>query len=278
MHCPNCGNTVVKQKVRDTRRTDDGQIVRRRRCLACNQEYRTVEHFSEVGLRIRKSDGRILPFNRQAIRDSLLQAAVKKYDPEQIDPLIDAVITEIFPKAIEGVVPSAIVSEAVLGNFHRLDEASKIRFTLVHLGRQDRNDGQPGWGSVDDFHQWLLNEYEKLSYVSILSRLTNVLKRNSELERYDRLKMIKALKIVAKGRGDEGAVTKLVESVVSDVERELRNQPTVTSGQIATEVMRSLLRRDRIAYLRFASTAKHFRDATDYEAEVEFLLQHPELN
>jgi len=56
----------------------------------------------------------------------------------------------------------------------------------------------------------------------------------------------------------------------------LGDQPLVTSGQIASEILESLRRRDQVAYLRFASTAKRFRSPEDYEAEATALAHVPQ--
>ena len=74
--------------------------------------------------------------------------------------------------------------------------------------------------------------------------------------------------MAAKGRNSKEVVEKLATAVAGDVEAALGDQPRITSGQIASEILRSLRRRDHIAYLRYASTAKRFRSPEDYENEV----------
>ena len=273
MFCPHCGvsSKDESQKVTETRRTDDGRIERRRRCVGCGQSYRTIEHLSDGGLRVRKSDGRVLPFSSEAIVKSLTEASVRKYKREDIEQLIDAVIADVYPVAEHGVVASSVIGESVLRNFRKFDEASQIRFAIVHLGRVDRSDGRAGWSHVDDMRRWLAIEYPELKYAAIPARIERVVKRNGEVVAYSRKNIEDGVIIAGKGRGSELEVEQLAAAVATAVEDEIGDQPIVTSGQIASEVMRSLRNLSPIVYMRFASTAKSFRSAADYEGEAIFL-------
>jgi len=270
MHCPSCGSEE-RQQVKETRRTPDGRIVRRRRCPRCREDFHTVEQLADTSLQVRKSDGRIVRFNRNAIRRGLTEAAVRKYDPDRLNLLIDNVVAEIYPQAEDGIVASSLIGAAVLKYFRSFDEVSHIRFALVHMGRLDRTDNRRGWSSVRDFRRWLDSNYPQIRGARVATRLSEVLKRDGTYQRFDRNKLEKGIGVAAKGRGAEGEVERLATDVADDVEKNLSEQPLVTSGQIAAEILRSLRRRDHIAYLRFASTAKHFRSPEDYEAEAEAL-------
>jgi transcriptional regulator NrdR family protein len=63
-------------------------------------------------------------------------------------------------------------------------------------------------------------------------------------------------------------VHNLATEVADEVEAALGDQPIITTGQIAAEIMRSLRVQDPIAYLRYASAAKRYQSAGDYEAEA----------
>lgn len=271
MNCPQCGSTS-HQAVKETRVGDDGRITRRRRCPDCYHDFRTVEQLSETRLQVRKSDGRVVAFSREAVRRSIVEAAVRKYDPDRIHQLIDSVIADVYPMAEAGVVPSATIAESVLRRFREFDEVSQIRFALVHMGRQDRGDNdRPGWNNADQVRSWLAEEYAQLRYHRPVTRLSEILKRDGSCEEFDPAKLRRGIEIAAKGRSSELAVSQLATAVLRDVEGALGDQPMVTSGQIASEILRSLRHRDPIAYLRFASTAKRFRHPEDYYNEVEAL-------
>jgi transcriptional repressor NrdR len=198
----------------------------------------------------------------------MVEAAVQKYDPDRINQLIDSVIDDVYPMAEAGIVSSSRIAESVLKHFREIDAVSQIRFALVHMGRNDRTDGRRGWDDVGDVKQWLRAEYPELQYHRAPIGLVEVLKRNGEVEPFNSEKLAHGVAIAAKGRSSKEAVQQLAASVAGDVENALGNQPRVTSGQIASEILRSLRRRDHIAYLRFASTAKRFRSPADYENEV----------
>jgi transcriptional repressor NrdR len=275
MHCPHCGSTEAKQDVKETRHTTDGRIIRRRRCEDCRHDYKTIEQLSDVGLRVQKSDGRLVAFSRESIRQSIVQAAVRKYDHAEVDQLIDAVIGDVYGKADDGVVASSVIGESVLSHFREMDEVSQIRFALVHLGRLDRSDGQPGWKNVEDVRRWLANEHPELKGHHTPAMVAQVYKRNREHEEFDRTKIERSIKIAAKGRGASDDVDKLAYAVASEVEDALGDQPIVTSGQITAEILRTLRAKDHIAYLRFASTAKRFRVPGDYQDEVVVIRSRP---
>ena len=273
MNCPHCGS-AERQSVKETRLGADGTINRRRRCSECGLDFQTAERLSESSLRVRKSDGRVVAFSRRAILTSLIEAAVRKYDPDRLNQLVDGVIADIYPTAEGGVVPSSVVGEAVLRHFRQFDEVSHIRFALVHIGRQDRSDGQPGWKDVNDVRRWLAEQYPQIRSYRPPTRLTEVVKRDGTYQPLDVAKLQRSIGIAAKGRGSHDDVDALAATVARDVEDALGDQPTVTSGQISAEILRSLRSRDNIAYLRFASTTKRFRGPEDYESEAAALRNH----
>lgn len=271
MNCPSCGSKK-RQEVKETRTGQDGRITRRRRCPACGTDFRTIEQLSDTDLMVKKSDGRLVGFKRETVRRSMVEAAVRKYDPERINALIDSVVADIFPLAQSGVVSSSVIADSVLRHFGEIDKVSQIRFALVHLGRTDRNDGiGAGWSAVDDVWQWLSANYPELRYAPLQARLSHVVKRDGSREQFDRSKMIRGLKVAAKGRGNSEQVAMLANRVAAQVEKSLGNQPLVTTGQLAAEILSVLRKLDHIAYLRFASTVKRFNDPKDYEEEVEAL-------
>lgn len=267
MNCPKCGS-LERQGVKETRTSLDGRITRRRHCPDCAHDFWTVEQLADTRLQVRKSDGRIVAFSREAVRRSMVEAAVRKYDPDRINQLIDSVIDDVYPMSEAGFVESSKIADSVLRHFREIDEVSQIRFALVHMGRNDRTDGRLGWNDVRDVRRWLREEYPELQYNRPPSGVIEVVKRNGEVEPFNFDKLAHGVAIAAKGRGSSEGVQQLAAAVAGDVESELGDQPRITSGQIASEILRSLRRRDHIAFLRFASTVKQFRSPADYENEI----------
>lgn len=271
MDCPNCGRGTTLS-VTKTRHAVDGTIERSRRCSGCGRSFSTFERFSESSLHVRKSDGAVVPFGRRRLHRSVEKALVRRYRPPELDALIGKVVARVYGDAVNGVVDSRALGDAVLTELKRLDPASHIRFALVHAGRLDRQSGG-GWTQVAQMRRWLHEQYPSVAHRQMPGRLTTVVKRDGSRERYDRRKLERSIGLAAKGRESPDALWRRSEQVADTVERILIDQPMVTSGQIAAEILRVFRRWDHIAFLRFASTAKGFDSPEDFEAEAGSLLQ-----
>lgn len=274
MQCPYCGSADGLD-VKETRRPGDGSISRRRRCRNCRESFQTIEQLSEVGMKVRKSDGRVVQFDRGTIRKAIEKSAVRKYDSNRIETLIAAVLGDIFPSRSSGPVDSAVIGDAVMQRLRELDEVTQIRFALVHTGRLDRSDGRQGWYDVNDVRRWLHEQYPSLQDAPVHAHLAAVVKRDGSRVTFSREKLEKSIGVASKGRGDREQVRALAIEVATQVEDALGDQPLVTTGQISAEILSILRARDHIAYLRFASTAKQFESPADYEAEAVGLRFHP---
>jgi len=269
MHCPYCGSSE-RHAVKETRKTDDGRISRRRSCGGCAQDFITIEQLSSEPLRVQKANGTVVRFDRQAVRRSIKLAAVHEPDHDQLEDLVKRVVEEVYPLASQGAIPSSAIGDAVLRTLKdSRREVSQVRYALVYYGALDRVDERPGWKDVSDVLHWLTNEYPRLEHHRRSSMLLQVVKGNRSREPFDRAKLEAGIRDAAEGRGTpERPVWRLATDVASEVERALGDQPVVTSGQIAAEVMRSLRHNEPIAYLRYASTAKRYATPEDYHDEA----------
>ena len=267
MRCPQCGSSS-RQAVQETRTGGDGRIKRRRRCPDCGHGFHTMEQLSETGLQVRKSNRRVVPFVRDSIRTNIRKAAVRHFSPNELDELVDLVCSDLYPLSEAGPIPTSVIADAVLVRLREIDPPTHIRFALVHAGRRDRNDARRGWRGLEEVRRWLVEEYPQLQHYRPPNGLTKVVKRDGRLVAFDRGKLERGIGIASKGRGTRDDVRQLASDVAVDVEREIGDQPVVTTGQIAAEILRSLRRRDPIAYLRYASTAKRFASPEAYEAEA----------
>jgi transcriptional repressor NrdR len=267
MNCPRCGS-ADRMAVKETRAAPDGQISRRRNCPVCKHNFMTVERLSETGLFVKKAGGEVVAFRRSALRSSIEKAVIRRYEEERLEQLVDDIIADVYRQA-DGPIPSADIGTSVLRHLREFDEASHIRFALVYTGRQDRADRRDsGWSHANHVRRWLVHEYPELQYAGTPPGLHEVVKRNGRRVKYLRNKLEKSIGHSAKGQGTRNEVQTFAAEVADDVERELWDQPFVTTGQIAAETLRRLRQRNHIAYLRYASVVKGFRAPEDYNAEA----------
>ena len=95
MRCPNC--SYLDSKVVDSRPSDDGMTIRRRReCLSCGRRFTTYERLGESPLTVTKSDGSSEVYNRHKLFRGMLTACAKRpITSDQINALIDDIETEL---------------------------------------------------------------------------------------------------------------------------------------------------------------------------------------
>ncbi len=279
MKCPQCGyddrapdrsTDDPKHSVLETRKSPDGRGVgRRRKCPKCEQTFQTIEEVSEAGLRVVKSDGSVERLERKKIWKSIKKAAVKKYSRQELNELVDTVVEKVHREADGVPIPSREIGRAVVAELAKQhDPASRIRYALVQAGRTDRTDDRDGWTNAADVRQWLVQEYPELEHYRVATGLAQVVKKDGRREPFSPAKLEKSIGRASKGRGSEKQVWDKAEVVRKHVMDELSDQPLVTTSQISAEILRFLRKRDHIAYLRYASTAKGFTTPEDYENEA----------
>jgi transcriptional repressor NrdR len=132
MRCPRCRTDDTK--VIDSRESDEGAAIRRRRsCTQCNHRFTTYERLETAPLVITKSSGVRQPFDRAKITAGV--AAAGKGRPitsEQIEHLAEEVEDEL--RLVSGDLTSAMVGRAVLERLRGLDEVVYLRFASVYKG------------------------------------------------------------------------------------------------------------------------------------------------
>lgn len=105
------------------------------------------------------------------------------------------------------------------------------------------------------------------TYEYIEERPLQVVKRNGEIEPYDRRKLLTSIEVAAAKRPIAGAQ---VEELIEEIERDLdRSDSTeIPSGRLGEMVMDRLKTRDHITYVRFASVYRDFQDLTEFYEEI----------
>lgn len=140
VRCPGCGD--IEDKVVDSRSSDDGAAIRRRReCLKCAHRFTTFERIEEVVLQVRKRSGVIEPFDRRKVVQGL-QVALKgrPFDEEAID-LLALQIEE--SARLEGPeLTSEQLGLAVLERLAEADPVGYLRFASVYKGFDNPEDFQ----------------------------------------------------------------------------------------------------------------------------------------
>ena len=139
MICPFCGED--NDKVIDSRASDGGLVIRRRRaCLACNRRYTTYERLEEMNIKVVKKGGEREPFSREKIRQGLAKACWKRpVSDEQIDDLVDNVQSELYSRP-EKEIDSDALGELIMQRLREVDQVAYIRFASVYREFKDVHD------------------------------------------------------------------------------------------------------------------------------------------
>src|ERR1700686_4651585 len=136
MKCPFC--TELENKVIDSRLSNQGAIIRRRReCLACARRFTTYERVDEILPMVVKKDGRREAFDRAKVVAGLQLACQKRpVGAEQIEAVVDGIERSIQSMG-EKEIASSVIGEAVMRELSRLDEVAYVRFASVYRSFKD---------------------------------------------------------------------------------------------------------------------------------------------
>ena len=136
MHCPFCQHTDTR--VIDSRVSDDGSTIRRRReCEACGERFNTFENAELKLPAIVKSDGRREAFDERKLRISFDRALQKRpVSAEDIDVAVRGVIHALRLTG-ERELPSLGVGEFVMPELKKLDQVAYVRFASVYRKFED---------------------------------------------------------------------------------------------------------------------------------------------
>jgi len=138
MKCPFCG--YEESKVIDSRPTDEGQRIRRRReCLECGKRFTTYEIIESLPIIVIKKDKSRETFNRNKLMTGLLRACEKR--PVSIDTLDNMIdeIEVIIQNSLDREVSSERIGELVMEKLKEIDEVAYVRFASVYRQFKDIN-------------------------------------------------------------------------------------------------------------------------------------------
>ena len=136
MKCPFCGDQ--ESKVVDSRHSDDGLSIRRRReCLACARRFTTYEVLESLPIIVIKRDGTRQGFDRNKIINSMMRAFDKrKVEMADNDPTTTE-IEQTIQNTLDREVSTDKIGEMVMERIKPLDEVAYIRFASVYRRFQD---------------------------------------------------------------------------------------------------------------------------------------------
>lgn len=138
MKCPKCNNN--DSKVVDTRPTDDGFKIRRRReCMDCGYRFTTYEKIEETQIVVIKRDGTRQGYNRDKIINGLIRACDKRsVSLDQIEKIADKVEKQLH-NAFQSEVSTELIGELVMNELQSIDDVAYVRFASVYRKFKDIN-------------------------------------------------------------------------------------------------------------------------------------------
>ena len=138
MKCPYCA--YEESKVIDSRPTDEGERIRRRReCLKCTRRFTTYEIIESLPIIVIKKDKTRQTFQREKILDGMIKACEKR--PVSLDTLERAAsdIEATIQNTMDREISSDKVGELVMDKLKEIDEVAYVRFASVYRQFRDIN-------------------------------------------------------------------------------------------------------------------------------------------
>ena len=148
MRCPFCSHE--NSQVKDSRPTEDGASIRRRRqCEECSARFTTFERVQLRDLNVVKAGSRREPFERTKLERSIAIACRKRpVPPERIDRLVSSIQRQLETRGDE--VKASEIGEAVMDGLRALDHVAYIRFASVYKDFSEPGDFAEIAGAVGE--------------------------------------------------------------------------------------------------------------------------------
>ena len=149
MLCPFCKEKDTS--VVDSRPTEDGTAIRRRRVCACERKERftTFERVQFRELTVIKNNGRRVPFDRDKITKSITIALRKRpIDSEAIDKFISKIVRNLEGLG-ENEIPTATIGKFIMDGLANLDQVAYVRFASVYRNFKEAKDFEQFIGNLN---------------------------------------------------------------------------------------------------------------------------------
>jgi len=139
MRCPYCGH--ADSQVKDSRPTEDGASIRRRRvCSGCGGRFTTFERVQLRELTIVKKSGRRFTFDREKLERSIHTALRKRQvDPEKVERMISGIVRQLESMG-EDDIPTSEIGRLVMEGLKQIDEVAYVRFASVYKDFREAKD------------------------------------------------------------------------------------------------------------------------------------------
>ena len=149
MRCPFCGHD--NSQVKDSRPTEDGAAIRRRRqCEGCAGRFTTFERIQLREIMVVKSEGKSEPFDREKLERSISLACRKRaIDAVKIDRLVSGIQRQVETSG-ESDVSSQRIGELAMAGLKTLDSVAYIRFASVYKDFREAKDFEDFAGTVTE--------------------------------------------------------------------------------------------------------------------------------
>ena len=138
MKCPYCSSPDTK--VTDSRDTDDGASIRRRRqCLSCGRRFTTYETVESLPMVVIKKDGSRQSFDRSKILRGIQRSCEKRPVPVADMERMASEIEQELQNSLEREVSTVVIGEKVMEKLKKADEVAYVRFASVYRQFKDIN-------------------------------------------------------------------------------------------------------------------------------------------
>lgn len=149
MRCPFCNNPDTQ--VKDSRPTEDGSTIRRRRsCPDCGARFTTFERVQLQELTIVKSSGKRERFDRDKMMRSISVALRKRdVDPERVERMASGIVRRLETLG-ETEIPSKTIGEFVMEGLANLDDVAYVRYASVYKNFREAKDFREFLGDLNE--------------------------------------------------------------------------------------------------------------------------------
>ena len=136
MRCMFCG--CEDSKVIDSRHTEDGKSIRRRReCTGCGRRFTTFETIETVPFLVIKRDGTRQSYDKSKVKNGIIRACEKRpVSMAQIDVIVNNIEKSLY-NSLEQEISSQKIGDVVMNELKELDEVAYIRFAAVYRQFKD---------------------------------------------------------------------------------------------------------------------------------------------
>jgi|TARA_A100001015_G_scaffold112497_1_gene124936 transcriptional repressor NrdR len=139
MRCPFCGKEDTQ--VKDSRASDDGATIRRRRlCSSCGSRFTTFERIQLRDLSVIKRNGKKIPFDRDKLMKSMMMALRKRQiNDDDIDRAVNGIVRQLESNG-DTDVQSKLIGELVMNALAEIDNVAYIRYASVYRNFREAKD------------------------------------------------------------------------------------------------------------------------------------------